>query len=107
MTYNDLARGIGMVRQVLRYGLKGEGFLSLPASPVRAYIRTREGLDSPDVGMSIMPFLVGPNMNIADQRGLTLITHVLRPDSIGSIHIASASPRRPTGDPVQFSLHGG
>ncbi|MCY4589522.1 MAG: GMC family oxidoreductase N-terminal domain-containing protein [Alphaproteobacteria bacterium] len=95
VTYNDLARGIGMVRQVLRYGLKGEGFLALPASPVRAYVRTREGLDSPDVGMSIMPFLIGRNMNIADQRGLTLITHVLRPDSIGSIHLASADAADP------------
>ena len=57
MTYNDKARGLGMVRQALKYALTRKGLLGLPASPIRAYIRTRAGLDAPDAAISWFPFL--------------------------------------------------
>ena len=95
VTYSDTARGLGLVWQALRYAVARDGFLALPAGPLRAYARTREGLESPDIGMSVMAFLVGANMQIDKRRGLTLITHVLRPESTGSVHVASADPARP------------
>ena len=61
MTYNDKARGLGLVWQALRYALTHKGLLGLPASPIRAYIRTRAGLDAPDAAISWIPFLVGEN----------------------------------------------
>src|SRR5207248_2582765 len=48
MTYNAKVRGLGMVWQALRYALTHKGLLGLPAAPIRAYIRTRAGLDAPD-----------------------------------------------------------
>ena len=57
MTYNAKARGLGMVWQALRYALMHKGLLGLPASPIRAYIRTRAGLDAPDAAISWIPFL--------------------------------------------------
>ncbi len=57
VTYNDKGRGLGAVGQALRYAFTGKGLLGLPAAPIRAYVRTREGLDSPDVGVSVIPFL--------------------------------------------------
>ena len=57
MTYNDKARGLGMVWQALRYALTHKGLLGLPASPIRAYVRTRPGLDAPDAAISWIPFL--------------------------------------------------
>ena len=86
-TYNERARGLGLAWQAMRWGLRGEGFLSLPASPMRAYFRSREGLDGPDVCLTVMAFMVGPNITLDTQPGVTLIVHQLRPDSTGSIHI--------------------
>jgi choline dehydrogenase len=95
LTYNDRARGIALAGQVFRYALSGTGFLSLPASPMRAYVRTRDGLAGADAGISIMPFLVDPNVKLSRQPGITLVVHQLRPESTGSIHIASAAPHAP------------
>ena len=39
LTYNDKARGLALAGQVFRYVLTGSGFLSLPASPMRAYVQ--------------------------------------------------------------------
>lgn len=95
VTYNDTARGLGLLRQVLRYAVARDGFLALPAGPIRAYVRSREGLDSPDIGMSIMNFLVSSGYRMDTRRGLTLIAQVLRPESAGSIHVASSDPGQP------------
>src|SRR6202041_3297738 len=94
MTYNDKARGIGLVWQALKYALTHKGLLGLPAAPVRAYIRTRAGLDAPDAGVSWVPFLVDPNFQLAKNSGITAIMHILRSESTGSIHIASNAPNR-------------
>ena len=95
MTYNDKARGLGMVWQALRYALTGSGLLGLPAAPIRAYVRTREGLDSPDAGISVIPFLATREYKLAPESGVTVITHPLRSESTGTIHIASGDPKRP------------
>ena len=58
MTYNDKMRGLGMVWQALKYALTHKGLLGLPAAPIRAYIRTRAGLDAPDAAISWVPFLM-------------------------------------------------
>jgi len=95
VTYNDKARGLGVVWQALRYAFTGGGLLGLPAAPVRAYVRSREGLASPDVGISLIPFMVANNFKLASESGVTLITHPLRPESTGSIHVASADAAKP------------
>jgi choline dehydrogenase len=95
LTYNDKARGLGLVWQALKYALTHKGLLGLPASPIRAYIRTRAGLDAPDAGVAWVPFLVGENFQLAKQSGVTAIMHILRSESTGSIHIASKAPNRP------------
>jgi choline dehydrogenase len=95
MTYNDKARGVGLVWQALRCALTHKGLLGLPAAPIRAYIRTRAGLDAPDAGVSWVPFLVGPNFQLAKTSGVTAIMHILRSESTGSIHLASKAPNQP------------
>ncbi len=101
-TYNDTARGVRMVWQALRYAVKGAGLLGLPASPIRAYVRTRPGLTSPDAGISLIPFLVKDGFKLADQSGLTLITHPLRSESKGSIHIAA--PDATSAPAIRFNF---
>src|SRR5215472_4520678 len=95
MTYNDKARGLGLVGQALRYALTHKGLLGLPAAPIRAYIRTRAGLDAPDAAISWIPFLVGENMQLAKTSGVTAIMNILRSESTGSIHVSSSAPNKP------------
>jgi choline dehydrogenase len=102
MTYNAKCRGLGMVWQALRYATTGRGLLGLPASPIRAYVRTRPGLDAPDAAVSWIPFLAAPNFRLAKQSGITAIMNILRSESTGSIHIASKSPRTPPA--VRFNF---
>jgi len=90
VTYNDTMRGLGLVRHVLAYALKREGFLAMSAAPLRAYFCSREGLESPDIGTSFSAFQMTPNFALSPEPGLTGITHQLRPESQGNIHIRSA-----------------
>ena len=94
VTYNETGRGVGAVWQGLKYALTGAGLLGIPASPMRAYFKTREGLSGPDACFTVMPFMVTPQMTLAKQPGLTIVVHQLRPESTGSIHVASANPRQ-------------
>jgi choline dehydrogenase len=102
LTYNDKARGLGMVKQALRYALTHKGLLGLPASPIRAYVRTRPGLDAPDAAISWIPFLADPNFRLAKQSGITAITNILRSESTGSIHVTSKSAYTPPA--VRFNF---
>lgn len=91
VTFNERARGLGALWQGMLYMTKRTGFLSLPASPLRAFVRTREGLQSPDAYLMMQPFLVTPELTIAKEPGISMIAHQLRPDSKGSVHIKSAN----------------
>jgi choline dehydrogenase len=95
LTYNAKARGLGMAWQALKYALTHKGLLGLPAAPIRAYVRTRAGLDAPDAAISWIPFLVGNNFQLAKDSGVTAIMNILRSESTGSIHVTSKSPNTP------------
>ena len=58
-------------------------------------MRTREGLEAPDAAISWIPFLANENFQLHKDSGITAITHVLRSDSTGSIHVASNDPGKP------------
>ena len=93
-TYNERARGLGLVWQVLRYAATKGGFLSLPSAPVLAFLRSREGLEAPDVQVHFAPYAIrAPNdRNLLPEPGMTCTTYILRPESRGSIHIRSRDP---------------
>ena len=95
VTFNERARGLRGLGQGLLYITQRRGFLSHPASPMRAFIKSRDGLDSPDAMMAIQPMLVTPDVKIAKEPGITVIAHQLRPESRGSIHIKTADAGKP------------
>ena len=97
-TFNDNARGWRLVREVLKYGLFKTGFLASTSVPIRLYFRTREGLETPDATISVLPFIyemIGRERRIAKQAGITMNVNVLRSESIGDIHIKSSDPAEP------------
>jgi choline dehydrogenase len=95
VTFNERARGLRAIGQGLLYITQRKGFLSHPASPMRAFVKTREGLDSPDAMLAIQPMLVTPEVKIAREPGITIIAHQMRPESRGSIHIKTADASQP------------
>ena len=98
VTFNDRGRGLGLVGQALRYALSGQGMLGMVAAPIRAFVRSREGLEAPDVLLGWVPMLTeaGPaGPRLSRQSGMTCYAHPMRPESKGHIHITAADPRQP------------
>lgn len=95
ITWNDTMRGTGMVREALRYVLTRKGPFTASAGPTRAFVRSREGLVAPDIGIFFSPFLMTPQFRLAREPGLSVITHQLRPESLGSIHVRNRNPDQP------------
>ena len=102
LTYNDKMRGLGKVHQALKYVLTHKGLLGLPAAPIRAYIRTRPGLDAPDAAISWVPFFMTNDFQLSKTSGITAIMNILRSESTGNIHITSKSPQTPPA--VRFNF---
>jgi choline dehydrogenase len=98
VTFNDRGRGLGLVHQALRYALLRQGMLAMVGAPIRAFVRSREGLEAPDVMLGWVPMLTEPSPKgprISRQSGMTCYAHPMRPESKGHIHLASADPHRP------------
>ena len=105
VTFNDRGRGLGLITQALRYAFTGKGMLGAVAAPIRAFVRSREGLDAPDLLLGWVPMLTevgrkGPK--ISRQSGMTCYAHVMRPESKGHINITSADPQRPPAISFNF-----
>jgi len=95
VTYNERARGLGLVWQAVRYAATRSGFLSLPSAPVLGFLRSREGLEAPDIQIHFAPFAIrGPtDRRLLPEPGMTCVIYAMRPESRGSIHIRSPDPR--------------
>jgi choline dehydrogenase len=86
------------VGQALRYAFYQDGMLGSVAAPIRAFVRSREGLAAPDVLLGWVPMLTEPGPKgpkVSRQRGMTCYAHPMRPESKGQVHVTSADPRRP------------
>jgi choline dehydrogenase len=98
ITYNDTGRGLGLVRQALRYALSRDGMLASVGAPMRAFVRSREGLEAPDLLLGWVPMFTEPGPRgpvISRTAGFTCYAHPMRPESRGSIHVTSAEARTP------------
>jgi len=102
MTYNDKAPWPWPVLAGAEIRPHPQGLLGLPAAPIRAYVRTRAGLDAPDAAISWIPFLVGENFKLAKDSGVIAIMNILRSESTGSIHVSSRAPNVPPA--VRFNF---
>jgi len=90
LTYNLHGRGIRLIGQALRYAMSGTGLIGLSSGPIRAFVRTRDGLDAPNAMIMWLPFLIGEQMtSLSKESGISSAAHALRPESTGSVHITS------------------
>jgi choline dehydrogenase len=98
ITFNDRGRGLGLLNQAYRYLVSEPSMLAMVAAPMRAFVRSREGLEAPDALLGWVPMLteLGPKgPKISRQSGMTCYAHPMRPESRGHIHITSSDPGRP------------
>ena len=105
ITNNDRARGLGLIYQATCYALFRKGFLASVGAPMRAFVRSREGLEAPDLLLGWVPMLTVPGPKgprIAKQSGFTCYAHPMRPESKGHIHITSSDPMRPPAISFNF-----
>jgi choline dehydrogenase len=102
VTFNDRGRGLNLVRQALQYALFSTGMLGMVAAPIRAFVRSRDGLAAPDLLLGWVPMLYDPGPKLSSQSGMTCYAHPMRPESKGHIHITSADPRR--GPAINFNF---
>ena len=94
ITLNERTRGVNLVKEVLKYYATGRGALSLTAGVVYGFVRTRPGLESPDMQfhMAHASYDTAQKRDLEREPGMTVVIGQCRPDSRGSIHIKSATP---------------
>jgi choline dehydrogenase len=91
-SYNDRARGLGLLWQVVRYAATRRGFLSLPTAPILAFLKSREGLMAPDIQLHFMPYTYTADRKLHKRPGMTVVLYQMRPESRGCVHLGGADP---------------
>ena len=94
ITLNEQTRGLSLVKEVIKYYTTGRGALALTAGVVYGFVRTRPGLESPDMQfhMAHASYDTAQKRLLEKEPGMTVVIGQCRPDSRGSIHIKSAIP---------------
>ena len=95
-TVNQMAHGLGLAKEVLRYAFTGTGLLSYAVAHIVAFTRTRPDLATPDVQLHLMAASVDlqkqndlQQFDLERTPGLTCTPCQVRPESRGHIHIRS------------------
>lgn len=99
LSMNALSRGLPLLGQMIRYTFTRTGLLALGGSHLTAYLRSGPEVDMPDLQFFASPATVDfealvktGRMTMESEPGITIGGYVMRPHSMGSIHIRSADP---------------
>ncbi|HWF01298.1 MAG TPA: GMC family oxidoreductase N-terminal domain-containing protein [Caulobacteraceae bacterium] len=110
VSVNELTKGARLVGQTIKYLTQRKGLLTLSAAHIAAFCKSRPDLASPDIQFHILPAtmdaskLADGKMELENEPGLTAAPCQVRPESRGTIHIASPDPtRHPTIAPNYLS----
>ncbi len=93
-TLNERSHGLPLVREILKFAFTRRGLLTTSAGIVNGNVRSRPGLETPDIQFTIAhASFRDPVKRVLDREpGLTIGPTPLRPESRGSIHIRSGDP---------------
>jgi choline dehydrogenase len=93
---NERSHGVRLVGEVIRYAFTRKGLLAASPSHAGGYLRTRPGLETPDMQLYFAPASYAPGRygtsDLDTQPGMTLGCSQLRPESIGHVKALSADP---------------
>jgi choline dehydrogenase-like flavoprotein len=89
---------------IMRYALFRRGLLANTGLQAGGFVRSRPGLDRPDIQFILMPAERTPDGRMGIGHGYGLITILLRPKSSGSVKLAGPDPSlAPVIDPAFYS----
>jgi choline dehydrogenase-like flavoprotein len=91
---NQLARGVRLAGEALRYAAQGRGALTFGVTTAQVFCRSREGLASPDLQLLFTPasYEAGKFGVLEREPGMTVAVCPVRPDSRGTVMARSADP---------------
>jgi choline dehydrogenase len=93
---NTLSRGLPLVGEAIKYVFTGRGALTFGVTTAMAFVRTREGLESPDLQLLFTPMSRDPITHGFDklepEPGASIAVCVAQPESRGTILAKSADP---------------
>lgn len=94
ITFNERARGLRLLREIVRYYASGTGLLTQPPSLVAGFVRTLPSFQTPDVQFHMLPATADPARpgSLEGKPGMSVLINQCRPESRGSIHIKSPVP---------------
>ena len=94
ITLNEKTRGFRLLGEAMKFALMRKGALTMSAGIVGGFVRSREGLEVPDIQYHIAhASFANPKKRVFDHfPGLTIAPCQLRPESRGTIHIGSPDP---------------
>ena len=67
VSVNQLARGVPLLREAVRYALTGRGAFTFGVTTAIVFTKSREGLESPDLQLSFTPMSRGADRHGFDQ----------------------------------------
>lgn len=96
---NALSRGLGLFGQMMRFATTRTGLLTIGGAHLTAYLRSSPEADLPDLQFFCSPATIDVEVKQKTGRmvmekdpGISLAGQVMRPHSMGRIHIGSADP---------------
>lgn len=94
VTLNELTRGPRLGLAVAQYYLSRTGILTLGTGLAYGFVRSRPGLSGPDVQYFFMhaSYANAAERKLDREPGMTIGVTQLRPESRGTIHVASSDP---------------
>ncbi len=95
VTFNDKARGLGLIKEAFKYLFYRRGFFSLPSAPIIGFYKTKKELSNPDVQLHFVPYRIifeNGKRILSKEPGITCAINQNRPESKGSVHINSNDP---------------
>ncbi|MDB5576364.1 MAG: glucose-methanol-choline oxidoreductase [Bradyrhizobium sp.] len=85
-------KGFRMIRNILRYGLFGDGPIASNGAETMAFINLADRAAPPDIQLYCLG-VMWPALAASEQRaGITLMANLVRPKSRGSVRLRSADP---------------
>jgi choline dehydrogenase len=96
VTVNDLVRGPRLAVEALRYVVTGRGAFTFGVTTAMAFVKSREGLESPDLQLSFTPMSRDPKRHGFDEleheSGATIAVCMVQPESRGTVLARTADP---------------
>jgi choline dehydrogenase len=96
-TINELAHGIPLAKEIVKYFATRKGILSISPTLVYCFWHSEPGLASSDLQLTFTPasYKEGVQGQLEDLPGMTCASWQQRPDSRGYVRIRSADPCEP------------